>query len=96
MPKKKQPTKAESEHMAKVKELPCVICGNWPVDVHHITHCGRRLGHKYTLPLCFDDHRGDRGFSGKNRDAWDKSLNNQLHLLEMVKLQLKEQESYYV
>ena len=80
-----KPNKAESARMAKVAELPCCICGDFPVEVHHITQCGRRLGHKFTLPLCYEDHRGRRGFSGIDRGAWDKSLDNQLKLLEKVK-----------
>ncbi len=95
MAKKKPATKEESEHLARIKELHCVICKDEPVDVHHITKCGRRLGHKFTLPLCFDCHRGDRGFSGENRSAWDKSLENQLRLLKKVEVMLqKEYETY--
>jgi hypothetical protein len=26
--------KAEREHMAKVKQMPCIICQDSPVDVH--------------------------------------------------------------
>ena len=85
---KKPATKKEKEWMAKVAELPCCICGDFPVEVHHITQCGRRLGHYFTLPLCTEDHRGARGFSGMKRDAWDKSLDNQLKLLEKVKDQI--------
>jgi hypothetical protein len=88
MAKKKPPTKAESAHMARVAELPCCVCGDWPVHIHHITQCGRRLGHKFTLPLCPECHMGRRGFSGLDRSAWDKSLSNQLKLLKIVKQQL--------
>jgi hypothetical protein len=97
MAKKKAPTKAEREHMGKIKQLPCVVCDHPPPsDCHHITQCGRRLGHLHTLPLCYECHRGNNGFSGINRSAWDKSLSNQLHLLEKVKKMLKEQEDNYV
>ena len=83
------PNKADSAWMLRVKELPCIICEHPPPsDCHHITDCGRRIGHRFTLPLCYEDHRGDRGFSGMNRGAWDKSLNNQLKLLEQVKEKL--------
>ncbi len=86
---KKKPTKAESERMGRVAQLPCCVCGDYPVEVHHITQCGRRLGHKFTLPLCTEDHRGDRGFSGIKRDAWDKSLDNQLRMLELTNIKLE-------
>jgi len=87
---KKPPTKSELAWMARVSELPCCICGDFPVQVHHITQSGRRLGHRFTLPLCVEDHVGRRGFSGLDRSAWDKSLSNQLRLLEIVKQQLGE------
>ena len=79
------PNKAESEHMLRVKALPCVICKHHPPsDCHHITDCGRRIGHMFTIPLCYEDHRGKRGFSGMDRGAWDKSLSNQLELLKLT------------
>ena len=81
---KNRATKAESDHMAKISRLNCIICGTFPVEVHHITDCGRRLGHFFTLPLCVNCHRGNRGFSGKDRSSWDKSLSNQLKLLNKV------------
>jgi len=90
MAKKKPATKDESERMAKVKRLPCVVCeAPPPSDCHHITQFGRRLGHKFTLPLCYEDHRGRRGFSGMDRSAWDKSVSNQLKYLEIVNQQLE-------
>jgi len=88
MPKENLTT-ANRERMRKVKELPCIICKHSaPSDCHHITQHGRRLGHMFTLPLCYEDHRGRRGFSGMDRGAWDKSLSNQLKLLEEVNKQL--------
>ena len=89
MAKKKPANKEEKARMGKVAQLPCCVCGDYPVEVHHITQCGRRLGHMFTLPLCTEDHRGDRGFSGVKRDKWDKSLDNQLRLLEIVNQQLE-------
>jgi hypothetical protein len=79
---KKPITRDESAHLAAIKHLPCIICHRPPIsEAHHITQCGRRLGHYFTLPLCIDCHRGNDGFSGINRSAWDKSLKNQLELL---------------
>ena len=70
--------------MAFIASLPCVICGDRPVEVHHLTECGRRLGNMFVLPLCVYHHRGNAGFSGINRDAWDKSLDNQLNLMTVL------------
>lgn len=97
MAKKNPPTKAERERMAKIKEMPCAVCGkHGPSDVHHITECGRRLGHMFTIPLCYEDHRGNRGFSGINRSAWDKSIENQMLLLEQINIKLEQMENCYV
>lgn len=55
----KKPTKEESEWMAKVAQLPCSVNNrgcSYGVQVHHITECGRRKGHLYTIPLCFNHH----------------------------------------
>lgn len=57
------------EHMAKVASLPCVICGYWPVQVHHVI-CGRFSQRKAsdldTIPLCKPCH--DELHAGK--DSW--------------------------
>lgn len=74
--------KSEKEHLLAVKELDCCVCGaHGPSDAHHLTQCGRRLGHEFVIPLCYECHRGDGGFSGKNRNAWDKSIFNQIRLV---------------
>lgn len=96
MAKKRAATKAERERMAKVKHLPCAVCKHPPIsDCHHITAQGRRLGHYYTIPLCYTCHRGDEGFQGKNRDAWDKTLENQLKLLEETNKLIEEMKNNY-
>ena len=42
-------------HMARVAALPCVCCGAWPVECHHVI-CGRysqrRAPDTHTIPLC--------------------------------------------
>lgn len=47
-------------HMAKVAQLPCVICGRWPVEVHHCIHDRfgqRKAPDTETIPLCRDHHQ---------------------------------------
>lgn len=51
-------------HMQRVKELPCCLCGaSAPSDAHHILE-GRIKGRKAhdfcTIPLCKDCHKGAR------------------------------------
>lgn len=49
----------DPEHMAKVAQLPCVITGRSPVEVHHVIH-GRfsqlRASDRATIPLCPEEH----------------------------------------
>lgn len=74
-------TREEKIHMGQVKSLPCAVCGLMgKTEVQHLVN-GYRLGHFFTIPLCIYCHRGDRGFSGKERSSWDKSLSHQFELL---------------
>ena len=63
--------KAESAYMGRVAELPCAICGDMPVQVHHIREgqgMAQRASSYLTVPLCPSCHTGPRGVHG------DKSL----------------------
>lgn len=47
-------------HMARVAQLPCVICGARPVEVHHVISGRfgqRKASDLETIPLCAWDHR---------------------------------------
>lgn len=60
-----QLSKAEREHLAKVKELPCSVCDEpGPSEAHHI-----KQGHQYTaVALCTSCHRGPvLGLHGQKR-----------------------------
>lgn len=93
---RKQATLKEKLFMSAVKGLPCIICSAPPPsEAHHVCDTGRRLGNMFCLPLCTKCHRGNDGFSGINRTAWDKSLNNQLFLLRVVCKKLKVQPPEY-
>jgi hypothetical protein len=51
---------AEKRFHAFVASLPCVGCGAWPVEVHHVISDGfKRLtrNHRLVLPLCPLCHR---------------------------------------
>lgn len=55
--------RAESEHLARVKSVPCVVCdAAAPSEAHHITQgC-----HFATVALCIDCHRGsENGWHGR-------------------------------
>lgn len=60
-------TPAESAHLARVKSLPCSICGAAaPSEAHHI----KQGNHFTTVALCIDCHRGSvNGLHGQ-RVMW--------------------------
>ena len=92
-PRSKTKTKEEKDHHQKVASLPCIMCGHLQVELHHIrefTGTGRKESHMDVLPLCFDCHRGDLGFHGLGRKAWEKMYNiTQKELLERVNKLIK-------
>ena len=58
-------TKRERLHLARIKEMPCGVCGqSGPSDAHHI-----KQHHQYLcIPLCKDCHQGSHnGIHGQAR-----------------------------
>lgn len=58
--KAKAKPQAERDHHRKVAVMPCLACGSWPVEVHHVRHDGRTSisrNHKLVVPLCSVHHR---------------------------------------
>lgn len=56
----KRPTAAEQRHIDRVRQLPCLACGAWPVSAHHVTSDGyKRLtkDHMRVVPLCPQCHQ---------------------------------------
>ena len=46
--------------------MPCLACGKWPVDVHHVTGYADRMGrapkrHDRVVPLCKVHHDVQHG-----------------------------------
>ena len=69
-------TASEREHMGRVKELPCSVCGApGPRDAHHIEQ-----GQHYTVvALCRDCHMGsENGWHGR-KTMW------RIHKLDELK-----------
>lgn len=62
---KKPMTKAEREHVDRIKNLPCVVCGSGPCDAHEPEQGMWWI----SVPLCKDCHTGPKGWHG-NRDRW--------------------------
>lgn len=63
----KAKTQAESEHIGRVKSLPCSVCNAPPPsDAHHI----KQQSHFTVVSLCKDCHQGQiLGLHGQ-RAAW--------------------------
>jgi hypothetical protein len=62
---KKAPTALEREHITRIKEMDCVVCGvSGPSECHEIEQ-----GQWFTsMPLCPDCHRGSQnGIHGQKR-----------------------------
>jgi hypothetical protein len=60
-------TRAEQRHMDRVAALPCAVCGDVPVHVHHIREghgMGQRASNFLTIPLCPSCHQGPHGVHG--------------------------------
>lgn len=60
---------AGKRHMGRVAQLPCVLCGQSPVEVHHIragevAGAGQRGPDFLTIPVCTSCHRGPMGIHG--------------------------------
>lgn len=56
-----KPNAAEKRHMARVAEMPCLVCGA-RATVHHVTGYADRIGrltrsHKRVAPLCPRHHQ---------------------------------------
>lgn len=74
----KQPkAKPDPAYLARVRDLPCVICDAFgepqqtPTAAHHVIH-GRhsqiKTPDRMAIPLCYDHHQGDRGIH--TRPEW--------------------------
>jgi len=80
--KKKPPTAKEIAHLLFVKSCPCITCAAPPPSqAHHITSGGRRLGHYYCLPLCYECHEGKFSI-GNSKKSFVAKYGAEMLLLE--------------
>lgn len=69
---------ADKRHIAKIKEMPCGVCGAaGPSSAHHLEQ-----GSQYTvIPLCMDCHQGaHNGIHGQKR-IWNVLKKTELSVL---------------
>ncbi len=74
----KAKTKDEQAHLARLKEMPCGVCGAaGPSDAHHI----KQQLHLLCIPLCKDCHQGQfNGIHGQAR-IWDVYKKDEMTVL---------------
>lgn len=83
-PKPVNGTDKGMEHMGRVKQLPCVICGHPPPsDAHHCRSNGTARDDFKTIPLCFDCHRGPQGYHAA-KGTWEATNGPDTDFLPVV------------
>ena len=84
---RKTKTKLEKQHMNKVAQLGCIICGNSEVHLHHIRYPGLGMGKRSTnfevIPLCQPHHQGNLSVHGSPK-LFEEKFGTQKQLLERV------------
>jgi hypothetical protein len=95
-------TKDQKKYLSKVANLGCIICtrlgfAGTPAEIHHVRGLGLGMGvrssHYDTLPLCSEHHRGNTGYHGMGRKAFERQYEvTETQLLEQVKEMLNDEE----
>lgn len=84
-------TAAGDRHMARVRELGCILCGA-PASIHHINAhgMGMKASDFEVLPLCFQHHQaGGMGVAvHAGKRTWEAIHGTERELLEWVRLRL--------
>lgn len=78
--KRKPATKQERAYMSAQAEAGCILCrylgyGDTPAEIHHLRDgmgAGQRNSNLLTIPLCPEHHRGDTGYHGLGRRAFER------------------------
>lgn len=90
-------TKTEKEHLSRVADLGCVLCERLGMvgtsaEIHHLRHgmgMGQRNSNFNVIPLCPEHHRGNTGYHGLGRRAFESTYNvTEVQLLEITKQRL--------
>jgi hypothetical protein len=74
--KTKAHTKADKRRFSLLPQVGCICCkaygihNEW-VQIHHIVEGNKRLGHQYTIPLCYWHHENvpPEGMTRKQAEA---------------------------
>lgn len=93
-------TNKEKAWINAILELGCIVCllfrgVRTPAEAHHLLSGGRRLGHLFTIPLCFLHHRSGRNDEevvsrDHNAKRFEARYGKESWLLEQTKLLIGE------
>ena len=79
---------AAKRWMNRVAELPCLLCGIHPVELHHIREgqgAAQRAQDTLVVPLCPECHRGPNGVHGLGkRGFYTRYKRDEIDLLAMT------------
>lgn len=90
-----KPSASGKAHMALVAQCPCVICGAWPVTVHHCIsgRFGQRKASDFdTIPLCWHCHQGPEGIHA-SKEAWEALHGPDTGFMQIVAAMIKKAPS---
>jgi hypothetical protein len=91
-PKKRSATKAEKAYMSAQADAGCILCrhlglGDTPAEIHHLRAgmgAGQRNSNMTSIPLCPEHHRGNTGYHGLGRRAFEREYGiTELELLAL-------------
>ncbi len=95
-------TKDEKKYLSKVADLGCIICyrlgyPDTPCEVHHCRGIGLGIGvrnsHYNVIGLCREHHRGNSGYHGMGRKAFERRYEvTEQELLVQVQELLNEKD----
>ena len=75
-------TAKEKAHLARIKSLPCGVCGDANIShAHHIKEGDRRISHFATIPLCSDCHQGNHNGIHGEKAMWKVMKKTELLVL---------------
>lgn len=77
--------KKEREHIERIKNMRCGVCGQCgPSDAHHILENSRRISHYAVIPLCKDCHQGNHNGIHGEKAMWKVMKKTELQILAEI------------